>query len=92
MAKFSVGEIAIGQNHTRSLECNGMECEIIGGLSLRKAINLHTLEKERKLFYRVAWADGMITCTSEHNLRKKKPPKEIDWVKLCKLDKVKEIA
>ena len=42
--------------------------------------------------YDIEWPDGMVAGCSADMLKKKKPPKKIDWVKMCNLDKLPEIA
>lgn len=74
MSAFKIGEILIGQNLIFETQCNGMECEIIGGLSLRRWENRATKEIGMSPLYLVRWADGIISAQAPHELRRRKPP------------------
>lgn len=69
MAKFKVGDICIGQNFIFDTECNGMECEIIGGYELREGLWSGNLFPEKCYCYEVVWADGYICNAKEFNLK-----------------------
>jgi hypothetical protein len=72
--QFKVGEVVIGQNFVFSTHRNGMEAEIIGGLSEREGWDEVTLEYYASTCYEVLWADGRITIQEPHYLRRRKPP------------------
>lgn len=82
---FEVGQIVIGQNFKSSPERNGMEAEITGTLQNRASRHVHTGVITTAMRYELKWADGKEWAQEPHHLRKKKPPKEIDWVKMCNL-------
>lgn len=88
---FKVGDVCVGQNLTKDPAYNGVECVIIGALSLR---NLRTTGW--CLAYRVEWVDGEITSQRQHELRLKKPPKKQSGEQIIKslfLDTpIKELA
>lgn len=81
MSKFSVGEIAVGQNFNHDAECNGMEGEIIGELKIRTSTGRTTGIVTTELKYVIKWKDWGRGCVRPYNLRKKKPPqiKMGDW-------------
>lgn len=76
MDKFSVGEIAIGQNFVDQKQWNGMECEIIGSLQLCTSINLTTREETTAPRYAVKWADGFVSYQEPIYLRKRHQPQK----------------
>ncbi len=85
--KFEIGEIAIIKNSVRGLD--GRECEILSSLS-----PLRTVDDFKVKPRHIVQIQGISykTVSEPCDLRKKKPPEEIDWVKMCNLDKLPEIA
>jgi len=76
MDKFQIGEIVIGQGFTYNPERNGMECEIIEGVLIRRVRWKGGREGE-ELTYLVKWPDGELTAQEPHQLRKKKHPQDL---------------
>ncbi len=78
--KFEIGEIAIIKNSYYGLD--GMETKITKDLSV-KCTQLHP---DGELMYgHIVHGEGVVRYALPSQLRKKKPPKEIDWVKMCNL-------
>ena len=76
MAKFVEGELAILQNASYFEEWNGAPAVVVGRLSLRHSCNLHTMECESIVTYKVRpLVEGAIAvhCKS-HQLRKLADP------------------
>ena len=73
-APFKVGEILIGQNMIMVTRCNGMECEVIGGLEMRDWRCEITGDFGQSMTYEVRWADGGVTVQEQNELRRRKPP------------------
>lgn len=74
MDVFKVGEAVIGQNFIVSTELNGMEAEIIGGLTMRRGFDAVTLEFAETMCYEVMWATGAVSLQEPWYLRRRKPP------------------
>lgn len=81
MSEFKIHEVATGQNHIYDTALNGMECEIIEGLQIRRLTHKVSGLNDYRECYRVKWANGKILCAQPGYLRKKKPPQEKmgDW-------------
>jgi hypothetical protein len=92
MAKFKIGEIIEGQNFIYQTYRNGMEGKIISDLELNTGRQAWDGIITTKYRHEISWSDGTTTLQQPWYLRKKKPPKEIDWVKMCKLNQIGEIA
>jgi hypothetical protein len=94
MSKFEIGEIVIGQHFVHSTCLNGVELEVVRGLESRliEFINRVPCVPQTLIGYGIRHPAGYITHIEPYYLRKKKPPKEIDWVKMCKLNQIGEIA
>lgn len=86
---FKVGDICIGQNMVWTTHYNGMDCEIVGPLELRRIVDL---SKDGQLIdelcYHVRWADGEETAVPPEKLRRKPPKPDTDaWA----MDKVQQL-
>lgn len=88
--KFEIGEIAIGQNFTRSPEYNGLELKVVdnyGEHVCRGGVNGFPFGPIKLMGYGVEDGDGEIFYVPSNRLRKKKPPEELtSW------DKIEEIC
>jgi hypothetical protein len=87
--KFEKGEVAIyfcigDKDHLA-------DCEVAGNLEIAGWVNHATGERGVGLGYDV-YMNGKEYFALQNELRKKKPPKKIDWVKMCKLNQIGEIA
>lgn len=71
---FKVGDVCVGQYFLTHTEYNGMECEVIEGLALRRWYTDSGRAGE-DLCYRVRWANGYVSSQQGYNLRPKRPPK-----------------
>lgn len=77
MSNFKVGEICIGQNMIYTTQYNGMECTVTGELTVRAYKCRDTGVRMHGVGYRVRWADGKVTFTKHHNLRRKPPQQDL---------------
>jgi hypothetical protein len=71
MDSFKVDEICIGQNFIAYPEHNGMECVVIGELTMRPVICKHSGKPTCIVAYKVRWANGDITAQEHRHLRRK---------------------
>lgn len=79
MAKFEVGEIAVGHNFKISTHLNGEDLLIVGGYYSYKCDSLNGVPCTPYLLtgYKVKHPDGGTSVVKESNLRKKHPPQEL---------------
>lgn len=90
MAKFSVGEVAIGRGYIHESGYNGMECEILE--CEREHIVFSPFANNGAEFkivgYRLRWATGEIRYEATNHLRKKQSPQELSsWEKIQDITK-----
>jgi len=83
MSKFSVGEIAVGQNFTGSTELNGEDLIVVSGYREYICGRVNGVIVSRNsvfMGYGVRRPDGEITYVESKKLKKKKPPEEeVGW-------------
>jgi hypothetical protein len=87
--RFEVGEVAITQ-HYLTLRYNGLEVIVIGLPEWSKSRYKGGEICPETLLYPVQWPDGDKTWEPFWKLRKRRPPQ--DWITLCHLDEVGELA
>jgi hypothetical protein len=73
---FKVGEIAILQNGSVYIELNETECEIIGGLEMRKGRDPVTFQSTAGEMYLIRAVNNKVLNVYPRNLRKKRPPQQ----------------
>lgn len=74
---YKVGTICIGQNfRNRGHDRNGMECEIVSPLSMKRARSVYSgkISRGRSKRYGVRWADGRLSAIYPEYLRPKHLP------------------
>jgi hypothetical protein len=79
MSNFKIGDIAIGQNFTVDVECNGKECIVLSEYKTHVVHDdVHFLRPVEGYF--VEWENGNRGVVEPHKLRKKYDGDEItDW-------------
>lgn len=80
MKPFNVGDIAVGQNFAHATFRNGMECEIVKGLEVRKGRLVHNGVKINEPMYMAKWADGELTGVLPAYLRRKPSRSDDAWL------------
>lgn len=84
--KFKVGDVCIGQNFTKHVEANGMECAVLD-ISYPQGLRYVDSDVRKSLYllpgtpvYQVLWADGLVDNCLGENLRLKRPPSWDKWI------------
>jgi hypothetical protein len=77
MAKFAVGEIAVGVGFVIQTWRNGAECEILEPLRFKHAVNKLSGDLYKGQMYYVKWSNGEKASIMPYLLKKRPHPP--DW-------------
>jgi len=68
--EISVGDMVLMLNASFFEEWNGTIGSVIGMLQYRSPIDLHTMKRDKALYYRVKLGDGRVVNAEPHQVRK----------------------